>query len=308
MKLTAKFFKHSAATLLGLGLATGPAHATVLVTPTNDANTLANTILGSGITINNATYTGAAQASGTFTGGNSAGIGIDQGILLTTGSATNAAGPNNAPNTSTPNATPGDPQLNSVVNGVTNDAAALNINFTTTGGNLFFNYVFGSEEYNEFVGSAFNDAFGFFLDGQNIALLPGTSTPVSTNNVNLANNSNYFVNNPPSTTVAAPFDIQYDGFTKVLTAQALNLDSGTHNIKLVIADTADRSFDSGVFIQAGSFAGQPVPPTTPVPFEFSPGLTILALGAATGIAQLSSKAKNKKSLEMLSLTTNDRQA
>ena len=300
MKLTTKFLKHSAATLLGFGLVTSPAHATVLVTPTNDANTLANAILGSGITINNATYTGALQASGTFSGGNSAGIGIDNGIILTTGRAIDAAGPNNIGNTSTSNApTPGDPQLDTLSGGVTRDAAALSIDFTTNGGNLYFNYVFGSEEYNEFVGSSFNDAFGFFLDGQNIALLPGTSTPVSINNVNNGNNSNYFINNPPNSP-----GLQYDGFTQVLTAQASGLATGTHNIKLVIADTSDTSLDSGVFIQANSFTDQP----TPVPFEFSPGLMILVLGAASGIAQLRSKVKNKNSLEVLSLTTNDRQA
>lgn len=311
MNLNAKFLKHSAATLLGFGLLTGPAQATVLVTPTNNANTLANTILGSGITINNATYTGALQASGTFTGGNSAGIGIDNGIILTTGKATAAAGPNNAGNTSNSNVTPGDPQLNTLVTNGTNDAASLNIDFTTNGGSLFFNYVFASEEYNEFTNSSFNDVFGFFLDGKNIALVPGTTTPVSINNVNGGNpfgtnatNPSLYINNPPG---SGAYDIQYDGFTKVLTAQAEGLAPGTHNIKLAIADTADTSFDSGVFIQANSFSNQPVP-STPVPFEFSPGLMILALGAATGIAQLKSKVKNRNSLEVLSLTTNDRQA
>ena len=299
MKLNAKFLKHTAATLLGFGLVTSPAHATVLVTPTNDANTLANSILGPGITLQNATYTGALQASGTFSGGNSAGIGIDNGIILTTGRATDAAGPNNLVNTSNSNVTPGDPQLNTLAGGVTRDAASLSINFTTNGGNVYFNYVFGSEEYNEFVGSPFNDAFGFFLDGQNIALLPGTSTPVSINNVNNGSNSNYFINNPPNSP-----GLEYDGFTTVLTAQYSGLPAGTHNIKLVIADTSDTSLDSGVFIQANSFAAQP----TPVPFEFSPGLMILVLGAASGIAQLRSKVRNKNSLEVLSLTTNDRQA
>ena len=302
MKLNAKFLKHTVATLLGFGLVTSPAHATVLVTPTNDANTLANSILGPGITLQNATYTGALQASGTFSGGNSAGIGIDNGIILTTGRATDAAGPNNSLITSTSYVTPGDPQLDTLVGGVTRDAASLNLNFTTQGGNLYLNYVFGSEEYNR-SDPPFNDGIGFFLDGTNIALVPGTTTPVSVNNINGGNNSNYYINNP----LNSP-GLQYNGFTNVLTAQASGLSSGTHNIKLVIADTNDTSIDSGVFIQAGSFANQPVPPSTPVPFEFSPGLTILVLGAASGIAQLRSKVKNKNSLEVLSLTTNDRQA
>lgn len=60
----------------------------------------------------------------------------------------------------------------------------LEFDFTTTGGNLFFSFVFASEEYNEYVNSSFNDVFGFFVNGVNIALVPGTSTPVAINSVN----------------------------------------------------------------------------------------------------------------------------
>lgn len=69
----------------------------ITVTTTGDANTLASTILGSGISlVGSATYTGAAVASGTFTGGLASGIGIDSGILLTSGNAQLAVGPNNS--------------------------------------------------------------------------------------------------------------------------------------------------------------------------------------------------------------------
>jgi Subtilase family/Divergent InlB B-repeat domain/Right handed beta helix region len=229
---------------------------------TNDANVLASTILGPGINVvGQPQYIGANAASGTFAGGLAAGIGIESGIILTTGDANNALPPNNSDGASTDNNLPGDPDLNALLSDVnTYDAAVLEFTFTTSGGDLFFNFVFASEEYNEFVNTQYNDVFGFFLDGVNIALIPGTTTPVAINNVNGGNpfgtnasNPNLFHNNDLSD--GGPFyAIQYDGFTNVFTAQALKVGSGTHTIKLAIADTADHALDSAVFIQAGSFS------------------------------------------------------
>ena len=312
--LTSQFFKQSAVTLLGLGLITGPAQATVIVGTTADANVLANTIAASnsGITITGSTYSGAPVASGTFAGGSSAGISINTGIVLTSGAAASAVGPNNSDGETGINSTPGDPQLSALIgNVVTNDAASLTINFTTTGGNLYFNYVFASEEYNEFVStgtSGFNDVFGFFLDGANIALIPGSNTPVSINNVNGGNpfgtnpvNSQFYNNNDPSDSGPPSSNIEYDGFTDVFQAQALNLTPGAHTLKLAIADTNDGSLDSAVFIQGGSFGDTPVAPPvaspvapvppTDIPFEFSPGLGLLLLGVWGTMAQLKGKVQ-----------------
>lgn len=301
MKST-QFFKHSAFILLGLGLVSSPAHATVMVGATADANTLANIISGSGVTISGAKYNGAPLASGTFTGGSSAGIGIDTGIILTTGNAKDAEGPNNADGTTIDNPTGGDPELSALINGATtNDAASLTLDFTTTGGDLFFNYVFASEEYNEYVNSSYNDVFGFFLDGNNIALIPGTTTPVSINNVNggkpfgaNAKNPQFYNNNDPNDPGPPSFNIEYDGFTKVFQAQALNLKPGTHTIKLAIADAGDSGLDSAVFIQGGSFSDVPA---TPIPFEFSPSFGLLVLGIWGGIGQLKSLVQKSKSSE-----------
>ncbi len=265
-----QFLKHSTVTLLGLGLATGPANA-VSITTTDNGNTLVDTILGQGITASNVKYIGASLASGTFTDGLSSGIGIDSGIILTTGNANLAVGPNKVSSAGSSNGTPGDANLNSLLpsgGSTTRDASILEMDFTTTGGDLYFNYVFASEEYNEFANTGYNDVFGFFLDGKNIGLIPGTTTPVSINTVNggyplgtNAKNSQFFKNNSGS---APSFNTQYDGFTTPFTAQATGIGSGTHKLKLAIADVGDARYDTAVFIQGSSVATVPVEPGLPV--------------------------------------------
>ncbi len=281
MNSLTQILKQGAFTLLGLGLLTAPAHAVNIIT-TSDANVLVNSILGSGITISNVTYNGASVASGNFTDGLSSGIGIDTGIILTSGNATLAPGPNTQDNATGNNGLSGDADLNSLIPGFnTFDASTLQFDFISATGDLFFNYVFASEEYNEFANTSFNDVFGFFLDGVNIALLPGTTTPVSINNVNGGNplgtnaqNPQFFNNNDPSN--GSPFfNIQYDGFTKVFTASAKGLSAGNHTIKLAIADAGDRILDSAVFIQGGTFSSEP-PKSVPEPTTM---LGILAFGA-----------------------------
>ena len=232
---------------------------------------LVNNILGSGIIASNITYTGAGIASGTFTGGISSGIGLESGIILTSGSASLAQGANTSDATTGDNSLPGDAELDSLIPGYqSHDATILEFDFTSGGGDLYFNYVFASEEYNEWTNSPFNDVFGFFLDGANIALIPGTTTPVSVNNVNAGNplgvNPSHpeFYNNNDLSDGGPFFDFEYDGFTDVFTAESLGLSPGTHHIKLAIADSGDWILDSAVLIQAGSFSDEPTP-TIPAP-------------------------------------------
>ena len=220
------------------------------VTVTGDSDALAELLLGEGVTISDTELTGTENSVGTFEGGVAAGLGIESGVIITTGNATDAEGPNSNPATGTNNGSPGDDQLNQLIpESSTNDATIIEITFTTEGGDIFINYVFASEEYNEFVGSEFNDVFGFFLDGENIALVPETGDPISINTINNQSNPSLFRNNENGN-----FNIEYDGFTQVLTAQAENVEPGTRTIRLSIADTGDSAFDSAVLLEAGSFS------------------------------------------------------
>lgn len=238
---------------------------------------MANKLLGTGITISNVNYIGDTNQSGFFSDGASV-LGIDSGLIMTSGSVFDAPGPNTSDGTSVNTSAPGDADLDALIPQSTNDAAVLTFDFETNSGNLFFNYVFASEEYNEYVNSNFNDVFAFFVNGVNIAKAPDGQT-VSINNVNCGNpysgsgpNCEVFNNNDPSD--GGPFyDIAYDGFTDKLTASIFGLGAGVNTMKIAIADAGDSVLDSAVFIEGGSFSDVP----TEVPEPGSLALMMLGL-------------------------------
>jgi len=230
-----------------------------------------NTLLGTGVTVSNVKFNGSTgplvgNMMGTFTTGtNPTNLGLTSGVILASGGVSGAIGPNSSPSTTTPTGTTNisDPQLQALIPGYTiNDAAVLEFDFVPLSDTLKFRYVFGSEEYPEFVNTSFNDVFGFFVTGlnplglpynnKNIALIPNTNMPVTIDNVNISVNSQYYVNNTNGLT------IQYDAFTTVLTAWVLVIPCTQYHIKIAVADAGDAAYDSGVFLEANSFTSQGV--------------------------------------------------
>lgn len=219
--------------------------------------------------------------------GNTAGLGyfeayqteldIPAGIMIATGNLENSFGPNNIGSAGNSFEMPGHPDLNMLAGQTTFDAAVIEFEFTSEEPNLHFRYVFGSEEYPEFVCSAFNDVFGFFVSGpglagefsnnaENTALLPG-GLPVAINTVNpgipgssghLANCSpdglafsHYYVSNTPP--ISTTF--QYDGWTKPLDAKFTVIPGEVYKAVIAVADAGDYVFDSGVYISVESLCG-----------------------------------------------------
>ena len=280
------------------------------ITTTTNANAMADNILGTGITrVGDATYLGGPVSSGTFING-AGEVGFASGLVLHTGQASQIPGPNNNSaetlgvggvgdddiSVGLNPIVPGDADLTAIVGTTTNDAAVLQFDFQfgdgSVGGDLFFNYVFASEEYIDFVDSQFNDVFGFFLDGTNVALLPDGVTPVTINTVNPNTNSAFYVNNVPNTNgfTNAGRNIGFDGLTTVLTVSAEGLAPGVHTIKLAVADTSDRVLDSAVFIQGGTFSTDPNPPQPPVnngavPEPITATLGLMGLGVLGAAAR-----------------------
>ena len=240
---------------------------TTAATPTQAVQNL----LGSGTTPSNLQYQGDPAQLATFTsvGTN---LPISAGVIISTGTANSPQLNNNAAtflSTPLPGGVDDNPLMNAIAGVNTEDGAILQFDFVPVGDTMKFNYVFASEEYNEFVNGGVNDAFGFFLSGPNplggnyadfnVALIPGTATPVSINTVNngdwggCANgpctNCQYFIDNLCGASTIAP-----DAFTVLLTAIAPVVPCSTYTIKLGIADGGDDVYDSWVFLQANSFS------------------------------------------------------
>jgi len=271
----------------GGGGTIGPLASNGMVVVPANAATLAAALLGAGVTLSGTpTLTGAAAQAGTFT--NAPGlVGFPSGIVLSSGNVSDAATTYaGADLPSTNEGGTGDSQLTALVGATTFDAATLTFSFIPSSSTIFFSYTFASAEYPNFVGSQFNDVFAFFVNGTNRALLPGTSTVVSINNVNTTTNSQFF--NKYNTTGDA---LSYGGETRVLTVTAPVNSGQVNTIKIAIADTSDGVLDSAIFIANGSFSTAP-PPTPGVPVPPSLILTMIGLaGLGTYMALRQRRAR-----------------
>jgi gliding motility-associated-like protein len=237
----------------------------------NPSQLVQNVLLGTGITVSNITVNGTAANAlsvtnkiGYFEDGSST-FPISRGVVLGTGNINSLAGISSVFVSSTVGGG-SDPDL-ATISGVTiNDANVLEFDFVAIGDSMNFKYIFGSEEYPEYVGGTVNDAFGFFLSGPgitgtytnsavNLAIIPGTTTAVSINTVNQNINTAYYTSN------AANFygtSSVLDGFTVLLVAASNLQCGGSYHIKMAIGDGGDSAFDSAVFLEAESFSSNVV--------------------------------------------------
>ena len=226
-----------------------------------------NTLIGGDcFSISNVTSKGNPLTRGTFSNGGT-NIGIGSGMVMSTGNINILPGPNLYDDADGGFDVSGsDVNLSSLVNGQLYDVNVIEFDFTPTANTVQFDFVFGSEEYCEYVGTDFQDVFGFFISGpgingvQNLAVIPGTGgVPVTTNNVNHISNSVYYVNNNLNIfeCLFSPanhlLECELDGWTKPLTAIASVVPCSTYHIKLAIADVVDGLWDSAVFLRANSF-------------------------------------------------------
>lgn len=239
---------------------------------------LFQSLIGEGIVLKNysVTKTSSDEAFGFFDD-NKASLGMKKGLIMTTGGISSISGNNTMPNMSNnthagnesrtykgvdPNVCP-ELEKYLVNRQKTFDVCLLEMDIVPTADTLSFNYVFGSEEYDEFVGTEFNDIFAFLISGKdingekNLAVVPGTNTPVSVNTINNGkagsmgrntSNSTYYLSN-----MAGNIAIEYDGLTKLMQIRQPVTPYETYHIKLIIADVSDNSYDSGVLIEGQSF-------------------------------------------------------
>lgn len=201
-------------------------------------------------------------------------IGFPDGILLSTGNVELAEGPNESVETSDRfGQSSNDKDLRAIATNQLFDVTILEFDFVPLADEVSFQYVFASEEYCEFVGTIFNDVFGFFVSGPgidgpfengaiNVARLPDSEEFVSINTVNHIFNSDNYVKNELESdanncqVLFSPNHIntiEYDGFTVPLTARFEVIPCETYHIRLLVGDVGDDKLDSAVFLRSKSF-------------------------------------------------------
>ncbi|WP_157506031.1 choice-of-anchor L domain-containing protein [Formosa sp. Hel3_A1_48] len=203
--------------------------------------------------------------------GNGVSFPFTEGILLTTGDASEAEGPEATTLSSGSSNWPGDTDLENVIPdlspGTSNNATYIKFDFVPLANSISFNFVFASEEYGTYQ-CEYTDAFAFLLTnndtGQttNLALVPETTDPISVLSVrNGAYNQDCQSSNEEFFAAyygggglpATDSPIDFIGHSVSMTAQSQVTPNTSYTIKLVIADAIDTSWDAAVFLEAGSF-------------------------------------------------------
>lgn len=234
-------------------------------------------LLGEGVEAFNITYTGGASQLGYMTGGEDV-FTIGSGLVLSSDAAVNIACEFGTCGDCLGTAF-NDPDLLDIANSVpplinqnfsvssVNDGCVLEFDFTASGDSISFNYVFGSDEYETWINTQYNDVFAFFLSGPgivgeyaspagfpdgavNIAGVPDADPPlpITISSVNSGTNSQYYVNNQSENGICIL------GYTQTFTAEAAIQCGETYHIKLAIADGSDTALESIVVLEEGSFA------------------------------------------------------
>ena len=213
---------------------------------------------------------------------NSNGTDLDftEGIVLSTGNVMSIPGPNTTIISEGSSAWPGDTDLEfyTAVSS-TNNASFIQFDFEAQVPTVSLDFILASEEYGAFECN-FPDTFAFILTNivtgtsQNIALVPGTSDPISILNVRgggsdscAPTNQVYFdrYNYDVSAATANPdyvlpqdSPINFNGQTKAFMLLGDLVIGDIYSIKIVIADATDIAYDSALFIRKSSFGAMPI--------------------------------------------------
>lgn len=249
--------------------------------PNTVYNTVLNQFAGPGVQISNVQFTGFNLNSnaeirdiGTFNAQNT-NLGVDSGIILTSGFLAPPYGLGVPASNSADfiKNTYGDSLLNTLIAPYyTVNAVVLEFDFIPNGDSIKFNYVFASDEYNQDVCNVNNDVFAFHISGpgiagnENIAVIPGTSLPVSINSINNGNAGGFWL---PSNCISLGYaqyfvdhtsdtNFIFNGSTSVLTATAPTVPCQTYHMRFAVADGGDTYENSAVFLIANSFNSEPI--------------------------------------------------
>ena len=281
-----------------VGIASQPMQGQLAVQSEIPVAQMVEQIMGPGAHAFNITFNGQpgelayTPSAGAFQCAN-CNIGLTSGLALSTGSVYYMAGPNNnASQTSSGVFSDGDLDSDMFtlvsLNGgdEVNDLSVIEFDYIPFNDSIQFEFVWGSEEYNSYVGGMFNDVFGIFISGPgisgpflnnaiNLAVIPGTDIPVSVNTIN--NGSNLegpcmhcefynqivtdavlydLINSGYDPYMNDAHNVQFDGYTDVISS-GINVVCGqTYHVKIAICDATDNGVDSGVFIKGRTLSSE----------------------------------------------------
>lgn len=190
---------------------------------------------------------------------------FDEGVIITNGRAKSAIGPNITLLSEGPNSWLGDSDLEIAINeSNTFNATVLSFDFLPSTNKISFEYIFSSEQYLAYANPnqcRFSDGFAFLLKEanstqpyQNLAVVPGTNTPVKVTSVRGSGticdpmNEQYF-----DAFNGTQHPTNYNGQTKILKAVSNVIPGVLYHIKLVIADQGNPLYDSAIFLGGGTF-------------------------------------------------------
>ncbi len=219
-----------------------------------DADEMANTIFGDGVTVVDASYTGDNRASGVYSNADSVSPGVtpgDSGVILSTGNARNFSNPNGQYNqdtnqSSNMNGIDNNAALNALAGANTYDGAILEVDFIPTGDTMTMQFVFASEEYPEYVNSIYQDFVAVNINGQFVPMEIGNGD-VDPGNINGGENQSLFIDNTNDT-----YNTEMDGFTLTMTLTIPVNPNVENTIQFIIADVSDSNYDSTLLIGADS--------------------------------------------------------
>ena len=246
-------------------------------------------LVGPGITVSNVVMTNnSANQIGIFDGQNS-NIGFNSGVVMAAGPVNGLVGNAGMADAGQPGNGQTDADLLTIAQSVSsnpsagaissvNDVISLEFDFVPSSNVASFNFVFSSDEYTAWINSTFNDVFAFFVSGpgitgpfnappgfpggaQNVALVPGTNTPITISTIYPAGvpgeppaglNPQLYVSNAGGTTHT------HNGFTVPIPIE-LNVQCGeTYHFRFAIGDGSDTYLNTAVFLEAGSFVSDAV--------------------------------------------------
>ena len=215
---------------------------------------MANAIFGDGVKVISASYSGDPSSSAIYSRGDSRApeaTPSDSGVILSTGRVTDFTQSWGDPNTSSSTSTDtwgvnNNTAFNALAGTNTYDAALLDVTFVPTGNVMTIQFTFSSEEYPEYINSAYNDMIGVWINGSPVEMSAGNGD-VSVTNINGGNNANLYINNTGDS-----YNTEMDGFTLTLTL-TIPVNSGVSNsIRIGIADVSDSRYDSNLLIAGDS--------------------------------------------------------